>query len=110
MTKPQITKQDIANILKRPLSDILEFKINKNQINIILTNHQKITIFQNTEDDLTLINGIGPTKNKRLIAAGINTFALLAKTNPTAIKEITNAHPSQVKRWQEEAATYTDTE
>ncbi len=44
-----------------------------------------------TADDLTLIEGIGPKIAELLNAAGINTFAKLATTKPTAIKTILDA-------------------
>ena len=39
-------------------------------------------------DDLTVINGIGPTFAKRLQAAGITTFQALASATPDHIKEV----------------------
>ena len=39
-------------------------------------------------DDLTVINGIGPTFAKRLQAAGITTFQALASASPEHIKEV----------------------
>lgn len=38
-------------------------------------------------DDLTIINGIGPTYARRLEAAGIHTFAQLASLTPEQIRE-----------------------
>lgn len=46
-------------------------------------------------DDLTSINGIGPTYAKRLQAAGIMTFAALAEQEPERVREI-----AQIKEWQ----------
>jgi predicted flap endonuclease-1-like 5' DNA nuclease len=42
-------------------------------------------------DDLTLINGIGPVFAKRLIEAGISTYAQLAAQSPDRLREITQA-------------------
>jgi len=42
-------------------------------------------------DDLTLINGIGPTFATRLQAAGITSFAKLAALSPEYLKEVTMA-------------------
>ena len=42
-------------------------------------------------DDLTLINGIGPTFAERLQAAGITTFAGLASVTPEYLKAVTKA-------------------
>lgn len=53
------------------------------------------------KDDLTQINGIGPTYAKRLHAAGITTFAQLAAQNADSLREIT-----KIKEWQ--AADPTD--
>jgi hypothetical protein len=46
-------------------------------------------------DDLTAINGIGPTFAKRLQEAGITTYQALAKLTEEQIKEIT-----RVAEWQ----------
>jgi predicted flap endonuclease-1-like 5' DNA nuclease len=40
-------------------------------------------------DDLTQIDGIGPTFASRLYAAEVNTFAQLAALSPEQIREIT---------------------
>lgn len=42
-------------------------------------------------DDLTKINGIGPTYAKRLIDAGITTFAGLSSKSPEELRLITKA-------------------
>jgi predicted flap endonuclease-1-like 5' DNA nuclease len=42
-------------------------------------------------DDLTAINGIGPTYARRLSEAGINTFDRLAALSPEQLREITRA-------------------
>jgi predicted flap endonuclease-1-like 5' DNA nuclease len=42
-------------------------------------------------DDLTQIDGIGPTFASRLYDAEINTFAQLAAMSPDQVQEITNA-------------------
>jgi predicted flap endonuclease-1-like 5' DNA nuclease len=39
-------------------------------------------------DDLVIIEGIGPRRAEALVAAGITTFAQLAKTDTTKIEEI----------------------
>lgn len=41
-------------------------------------------------DDLTQIDGIGPTFASRLYAAEVNTFAQLAALTPEQIREITH--------------------
>jgi len=41
-------------------------------------------------DDLTQIDGIGPTFAKRLTEAGFTTFALLAELSPEEAREITH--------------------
>jgi predicted flap endonuclease-1-like 5' DNA nuclease len=50
---------------------------------------------QSKADDLTVINGIGPTFARRLNEAGIKTFAQLATTQPEELKIIT-----KVASWQ----------
>lgn len=42
-------------------------------------------------DDLTEINGIGPTFAKRLAEAGITTFAAIAASTPEYLREVTHA-------------------
>lgn len=46
-------------------------------------------------DDLTLINGVGPTFAQRLNEAGIYSFAALAAADPDYIREVT-----KVASWQ----------
>lgn len=46
-------------------------------------------------DDLTIINGIGPTFARRLQEAGITTFAALAAAQPDEVKQI-----ARVADWQ----------
>ena len=41
-------------------------------------------------DDLTVINGVGPTFAKRLNEAGIISFAQLAQLSPADVKTATN--------------------
>jgi len=43
-------------------------------------------------DDLTKIEGVGPKIAEALVAAGLVTFADVAKSNPEAIKEILSSH------------------
>jgi predicted flap endonuclease-1-like 5' DNA nuclease len=47
------------------------------------------------EDDLTIINGIGPTFAKRLQEAGITTYNALAGATAEQVKEVTG-----VAEWQ----------
>jgi large subunit ribosomal protein L21 len=47
-------------------------------------------------DDLKLIEGIGPKAAEALVAAGIDTFAILASTNADAVKEILEASTSKL--------------
>jgi predicted flap endonuclease-1-like 5' DNA nuclease len=46
---------------------------------------------QKKGDDLTEINGIGPTYAKRLRDAGISTYAALSKCSPEELRSITKA-------------------
>lgn len=47
-------------------------------------------------DDFTLINGIGPTFDRRLKAAGIRTFAELAALSPEGVAAIIGWQPQRV--------------
>ncbi len=49
------------------------------------------------EDDLCLIEGIGPKAAEAILAAGISTFAQLAASSVEAIKEILNASTSKIQ-------------
>lgn len=46
-------------------------------------------------DDLTIINGIGPTFAKRLQSAGLQTFADIANSTPEHLREV-----AKVAEWQ----------
>jgi predicted flap endonuclease-1-like 5' DNA nuclease len=50
-------------------------------------------------DDLTEIKGIGPAFASRLVDAGIESFATLAKTDPAAIAEIAKTTETVAERW-----------
>jgi large subunit ribosomal protein L21 len=47
-------------------------------------------------DDMKLIEGVGPKAAEALVAAGIDTFAKLAKTKAAAVKEILEASESKL--------------
>jgi predicted flap endonuclease-1-like 5' DNA nuclease len=53
---------------------------------------------ESSEDDLQLINGIGPTYERRLKEAGILTFADLAAQTPEKLRELTG-----LQEWQSAA-------
>ncbi|WP_338377785.1 50S ribosomal protein L21 [uncultured Flavobacterium sp.] len=48
-------------------------------------------------DDLKLIEGVGPVAAKVLVAAGIDTFAKMAKTKAEKVKEILDAADAKVQ-------------
>ncbi len=52
-------------------------------------------------DDLTVINGIGPTFARRLNEAGIDTFAKLAAAQPEEVKAI-----AKLADWQADPANW----
>lgn len=54
-----------------------------------------------TADDLTTINGIGPTFARRLNESGITTYKALAAATPERIREITH-----VAVWQSNPADW----
>ena len=57
-------------------------------------------------DDLTEIKGIGPTYAKRLVAAGITTFADLAAASPDYLREVTKATAmADPQDWIDQSAT-----
>ncbi len=56
------------------------------------------------DDDLTAINGIGPSTAAKLAARGITTFAGLAAADPDELAdEIQGASADQVRGWQDQA-------
>ena len=61
----------------------------------------KAKAVQAKSEDLTVINGIGPTFAKRLQAAGINTFQALASASPEHIKEV-----AKLADWQADPADW----
>ncbi len=50
-------------------------------------------------DDLTEINGIGPTYSERLAAAGIDTFAALAAAEAADLAERIDVPETRVADW-----------
>jgi large subunit ribosomal protein L21 len=48
-------------------------------------------------DDLKLIEGVGPVAAKVLVAAGIDTFAKMAKTSAEKVKEVLDAAEAKVQ-------------
>ena len=54
-----------------------------------------------TLNDLTLINGIGPTFAKRLHEAGLQTFADLAASTPEHLRQV-----AKVAEWQGDPANW----
>lgn len=59
-------------------------------------------------DDLTQIDGIGPTYAHRLSAGGVDTFAQLAVLSPEQIREIAQATPqADPTAWIAEAQSLT---
>ncbi len=55
-------------------------------------------VAESAEDDLQLINGIGPTYERRLKEAGIRTFADVAGQTPETLRSV-----SGLKTWQSAA-------
>lgn len=54
-------------------------------------------------DDLTEVNGIGPVFARRLMEAGISTFADLAKAESHRVAEIAGVPEARVTDWIEQA-------
>jgi len=57
-------------------------------------------------DDLTEINGIGPTYADRLIAHGVTTFAELAGSDVSSLSEAISVPESRVTTWIQEAGEH----
>jgi len=57
-------------------------------------------------DDLTEIKGIGPVYASRLPAAGIDTFAALAKADPDAVAAAAKVSEQTAAEWIEQAASH----
>lgn len=55
-------------------------------------------------DDLTEVNGIGPVFARRLMEAGISTFADLAGAAPDRVAEIVGVPEPRAVEWIEQAA------
>ena len=129
MTNDQFLNPQLAALLSIDPAAIMEVKINDTYIEVITYEFKRFGLplplpsvttqapptpdrvtMPTRPDDLTLLNGIGPVTAERLAASGIDTFSKLAREETAVIKAITNAHPSQIKKWQAEAATYEDTE
>jgi predicted flap endonuclease-1-like 5' DNA nuclease len=67
----------------------------------------ELAIPEDVQDDLTRIMGIGPVFERRLVAAGIRTYAQLAQTSPDRLREIVSAADWQkvdTEQWIEQAA------
>lgn len=58
---------------------------------------------ENLADDLTVIKGIGPKKAEQLQAAGIRTFAALARISPQELAEIGSVSEETAAEWIAEA-------
>ena len=54
-------------------------------------------------DDLTVIAGIGPVFNRRLMEAGIATFADLAEAEAQKVADIAGVPLSRAEPWKEQA-------
>ncbi|MGF1667608.1 MAG: helix-hairpin-helix domain-containing protein [Acidimicrobiia bacterium] len=54
-------------------------------------------------DDLTEVNGIGPVFARRLMEAGISTYAELARATPGRVAEVAGIPEARVTDWIEQA-------
>jgi len=57
-----------------------------------------------TDDDLTMLIGVGPVYAGRLRTAGITTFAAVAQANPQRLAAAAGVPMSRVAAWIEQAA------
>lgn len=63
----------------------------------------KATVTELTTDDLTVIDGVGPTYAKRLVEAGIDTFKALAKADVEQVAETAKVSTKAAEGWIAEA-------
>ena len=56
-----------------------------------------VEVTSDSNDDLTIIEGIGPKAAEVLVTAGVNTFAILANTSADAVKTILDAAEAKVQ-------------
>lgn len=63
----------------------------------------KATMTELTTDDLTVIDGVGPTYAKRLTEAGIDTFKALAKADAAEVAEVAKVSEKAAAVWIVEA-------
>lgn len=96
--EPRITSEQPE--LLSGLSDLWGLDAATEEIELEEAAVQEAVIDDSTEtdiagDDLRVINGIGPTYERRLKEAGIHTFADLAQQEPEKIRSITG-----LKAWQ----------
>ncbi len=68
-----------------------------------VTKTAKATVTELTTDDLTVIDGVGPTYAKRLVEAGIDTFKALAKADAAEVAEVAKVSEKAAAVWIVEA-------
>ena len=90
------------------LADLWGLEAASEESQAVQSSVEEETSPEGIENDLTLINGIGPTYERRLKDAGIRSYADLAQQDPDSLREIVGVedwHAADPQQWIDEAQT-----